>query len=209
MIARILSGIVGLFMLWTCWGWIMDPGMAAAGLAMPLLEGMGGNTQIGDFTSFFFTAGLFACIAAFRAEHVWLYTPISLIGSTAIFRSLAVVTHGSDPFIMAIGIEIVMAAVLILCVYLMKMESTFKLQESDEVSEKEFLPAILLCLFVGFLGVHRFYAGKKVTGLLMIITLGGLGIWVLIDFIMLCLGSFRDIDGRSRKGKLMRVVPNN
>ena len=79
--------------------------------------------QIGDLTSFFFTAGLFACIAAYRAEHVWLYASISLIGSTAIFRSLAVVTHGSDPFIMAIGIEIVMSAVLILCVYLMRKDS--------------------------------------------------------------------------------------
>ena len=123
MIARILSGIIGLFILWNCLGWIIDPGTAAAGLAMPLLEGMGGNTQIGDFTSFLFTAGLFACIGAYRAEHVWLYASISLIGSTAIFRSLAVVTHGSDPFIMAIGIEIVMSAVLILCVYLMRKDS--------------------------------------------------------------------------------------
>ena len=123
MTARILSGIVGLFMLWTCLGWLMDPATAAAGLAMPLIEGMGGNTQIGDFTSFFFTAGLFACIGAYRAEHVWLYAPISLIGSTAIFRSLAVVTHGSEPLTMAIGFEIVMSAVLILCVYLIKKES--------------------------------------------------------------------------------------
>ena len=60
MIARILSGLIGLLMLYTCVGWIMDPATAAAELAMPLLEGMGGNTQIGDFTSFFFTAGVFA-----------------------------------------------------------------------------------------------------------------------------------------------------
>ena len=123
MIARILSGIVGLFMLWTCLGWLMDPSTAAAGLAMPLIEGLGGNTQIGDFTSFFFTAGVFACIGAYRSEHVWLYATISLLGSAAIFRSLAVVTHGSDPLSMAIGFEIVMSAVLILCVYLMKKKS--------------------------------------------------------------------------------------
>ncbi|GIT32506.1 MAG: hypothetical protein Ct9H300mP3_00370 [Gammaproteobacteria bacterium] len=61
MVARILSGIVGLFMLWTCLGGY-GSGNTRAGLAMPLLEGMGGNTQFGDFTSFFFTAGLFACI---------------------------------------------------------------------------------------------------------------------------------------------------
>ena len=123
MLARILSGIIGLFMLYTCVGWLVNPANAAAGLAMPLLEGMGGNTQIGDFTSFFFTAGVFACIGAYRSEHAWLYATISLLGSAAIFRSLAVVTHGSDPLTMAIGFEIVMSAVLILCVYLMKKES--------------------------------------------------------------------------------------
>ena len=123
MVARILSGIVGLFMLWTCLGWLMDPATAAAGLAMPLLEGMGGNTQIGDFTSFFFTAGLFACIGAYRTEYAWLYASISLLGSAAIFRSLAVVAHGSDPLTMAIIFEIIMTAILILSVYLMKKET--------------------------------------------------------------------------------------
>ena len=123
MIARGLSGIVGLIMLYTCVGWIVDPASAAAGLAMPLLEGMGGNTQIGDLTSFFFTAGVFACIGAFRAEHVWLYASISLLGSAAVFRSLAVVAHGSDPLTMAIAVEIIMTAILILCIYLMKKEN--------------------------------------------------------------------------------------
>ena len=123
MVARILSGIVGLFMLWTCLGWLTDPATAAAALAMPLLEGMGGNTQIGDFTSFFFTAGLFACIGAYRAEHAWLYASISLLGSAAVFRSLAVVTHGSEPLTMAIIFEIVMVAFLVISVYLMKKEN--------------------------------------------------------------------------------------
>ena len=123
MVARILSGIVGLFMLWTCLGWLMDPEAAAIGLAMPLLEGMGGNTQIGDFTSFFFTAGLFACIGAYKAEYTWLYASISLLGSAAIFRSLAVVLHGSEPLTQAIVAEIVMVGFLILSVYLMKKET--------------------------------------------------------------------------------------
>ena len=122
MIARGLSGIVGLIMLFTCVRWIVDPASAAAELAMPLLEGMGGNTQIGDLTSFFFTAGVFACIGAFRAEHVWLYASISLLGSAAIFRSLSVVVHGADPLTSAIVGEIVMTVILVFCVYLMKKE---------------------------------------------------------------------------------------
>jgi len=120
MIARILSGLIGALMLLNCLWWILDPSTAAEGLAMPLLVGLESNSQIGDFTSFFFTAGLFACIGAYRAEHVWLYPTISLIGSAALFRSYAVVAHGSEPLVSTIVFEIVMSAILILCVVLMK-----------------------------------------------------------------------------------------
>ena len=77
---------------------------------------------------------------------------------------------------------------------------------SDELSDKEFLPTLLLCLFVGMIGVHRFYVGKIGTGVAMIFTLGGLGIWVLVDFILICIGSFRDIEGRLVK--YQRVIVN-
>ena len=120
MIARILSGLIGALMLLNCLWWILDPATAAEGLAMPLLEGLESNSQIGDFTSFFFTAGLFACIGAYRAEHVWLYPTISLIGSAALFRSYAVIAHGSEPLVSTIVFEIAMSAILILCVVLMK-----------------------------------------------------------------------------------------
>ncbi len=64
-----------------------------------------------------------------------------------------------------------------------------------EKSEKGFVPTLLLCLFLGGLGVHRFYVGKIGTGILMLLTLGGLGIWVLIDLIMIAVGSFKDKKG--------------
>jgi TM2 domain-containing membrane protein YozV len=64
-----------------------------------------------------------------------------------------------------------------------------------EKSEKGFVPAILLCFFLGGLGVHRFYVGKIGTGLLQLFTLGGLGIWALIDFIMIATGNFKDKQG--------------
>jgi TM2 domain-containing membrane protein YozV len=53
----------------------------------------------------------------------------------------------------------------------------------------------LLCFFFGFLGIHRFYMGKIKSGILMILTLGGLGIWSLIDLILAMSGRFHDKNG--------------
>ncbi|MFC3914673.1 NINE protein [Pseudaeromonas sharmana] len=69
-------------------------------------------------------------------------------------------------------------------------------QSSSNVSEKKILPAFLLCFFLGMFGAHRFYVGKIGTGILQILTLGGLGIWSLIDFIMIIIGSFSDKNGK-------------
>ncbi|MDH5785824.1 MAG: TM2 domain-containing protein [Chromatiales bacterium] len=63
------------------------------------------------------------------------------------------------------------------------------------MSEKKILPAFLLCFFLGMFGAHRFYVGKIGTAILQIVTLGGLGIWVLIDWIMIMIGSFTDKEG--------------
>jgi len=66
-------------------------------------------------------------------------------------------------------------------------------------SEKGFVPTLLLCFFLGGLGVHRFYVGKVGTGILQLLTLGGLGIWTIVDFIMIVVGSFTDSEGRPIK----------
>ena len=64
-----------------------------------------------------------------------------------------------------------------------------------EKSDKNFVATLLLCLLLGGFGIHRFYVGKIGTGILQIITFGGLGVWVLIDLIMIAIGKFNDKSG--------------
>lgn len=70
-----------------------------------------------------------------------------------------------------------------------------KPSHSLSVTQKRILPAAILCFFLGWLGVHRFYVGKIGTGILQLLTFGGFGIWAFIDFIMIVVGSFRDSEG--------------
>jgi hypothetical protein len=67
---------------------------------------------------------------------------------------------------------------------------------ADGPSDKSRTVALLLAFFLGVFGGHRFYAGRPETGALMLITLGGLGLWWLYDLILVAAGGFRDGDNR-------------
>ena len=67
--------------------------------------------------------------------------------------------------------------------------------QTEQKSDKSFVAMILLCFFIGTFGAHRFYTGKIGTGILMLLTLGGFGIWTLIDLIIIVTGNFKDKDG--------------
>jgi hypothetical protein len=62
-------------------------------------------------------------------------------------------------------------------------------------SQKDWLTAVLLAFFVGFLGIDRFYLGYTTYGVLKLLTLGGCGIWALIDLILITMGKVTDSDG--------------
>ena len=70
------------------------------------------------------------------------------------------------------------------------------LNSSTTTSTTDWLTLFLLTFFVGVLGVHRFYIGKIGTGFLMLLTLGGLGVWFLVDLILVVTGQFTNKDGQ-------------
>jgi TM2 domain/Protein of unknown function (DUF2510) len=65
------------------------------------------------------------------------------------------------------------------------------------LSDKSKLVAGLLQLFIGTLGIGRFYLGYSTIGVLQLVTLGGCGFWSLIDAIMILMGNVPDAQGRT------------
>ena len=72
------------------------------------------------------------------------------------------------------------------------------------ISQKSWLAALLLSIFLGELAIDRFYLGKIGTGILKLVTLGGLGIWWLIDLIIIAVGAMRD-----KQGLLVKHIPGH
>jgi len=72
----------------------------------------------------------------------------------------------------------------------------------EAVSPKSWVVTLLLSLLTGGLGGHRFYVGKIGTGILMLITCGGVGVWAIIDLIVVIMGNFKDSDGLPIKNQV-------
>lgn len=64
------------------------------------------------------------------------------------------------------------------------------------MSDKSFVVTLLLAIFLGTLGIHRFYVGKIWTGILWLLTGGLLGIGMIVDVIVIAVGNFTDKEGK-------------
>ncbi len=67
-------------------------------------------------------------------------------------------------------------------------------------SSRSYIVTLLLSLFLGALGIHRFYTGYIWIGIIQLLTSGGFGLWALIDLISLALNKYVDADGQELEG---------
>ena len=112
-VLRIVAGLVGILFLLNGLQWIISPANVAESLGMPLLEGVGLSTQIGDLGSFFITVGAMSLIGAISTTRHWFYAPSMLLLVAALYRTLSTLLYGA-PFVMsAIVVEVSVGLFLI------------------------------------------------------------------------------------------------
>ena len=112
-VLRVIAGLVGILFFLNGLQWIISPANVAASLGMPLLDGVGLSTQIGDLGSFFITVGAMTLIGAITTTRHWFYAPSMLLLVAALYRTLSTILYGA-PFVMsAIVVEISIGLFLI------------------------------------------------------------------------------------------------
>lgn len=109
---RIATALLGALFALQGLGWLAVPRRAAEGLGMPLLDGLGRSTQIGDFTSFFLVAGVLMLAGSRPGSAHLLAVPGALLAMAAVARTLAWALHGAEFAAAFIAIEAAAAALL-------------------------------------------------------------------------------------------------
>ena len=109
---RIATMLLGALFMLQGLVWILDPGRAAAGLGMSLLDGVARSTQIGDLSALFLTGGATMLVGARPGRARLLYVPMGLFGAAAVGRTLAWVLQGAAFATTFIVIEVALVVLL-------------------------------------------------------------------------------------------------
>ncbi len=108
-VLRVIVALPGILFVVTGLRWLVDPSAAAAQFGMPLLDGVGRSSQIGDMSGFFLTLGIVILIALITSKRSWYYPAIMLLVITAIGRVLAWLVHDAALAVDMIAPEVIIA----------------------------------------------------------------------------------------------------
>ena len=112
-ILRAIVCIPAIIFIVTGLQFILDPAAAVKQFGMPLLDGVGRSSQIGDMAGFFLTCGLCVLIAVSTGKRVWFYPAAMLTSITAMGRILAWLLHDAALAINLIAPEIIFTALFL------------------------------------------------------------------------------------------------
>jgi hypothetical protein len=110
---RLAIRVLGAVFLVQGIGWLVDPARVAAGLGMPLLDGLARSTQVGDLSAFFLVAGATMLLGSRPGRSDLLYVPAALVGGAAVTRTLAWAFQGAAFAALFIAVEVAVAATMV------------------------------------------------------------------------------------------------
>jgi hypothetical protein len=122
-IYRVLATLPGFLMGMNAIGWLTRPEETAKSLGMPLLEGVGRSTQIGDVGALFVGVTILVFWGAFRSQVHWLYSAALFLACAAVIRTIAALAHGATMATQFIVVEVILTIWLVLFAYLIDKEA--------------------------------------------------------------------------------------
>jgi hypothetical protein len=112
-VLRVIVALPAILFIVTGLRWLVAPAPVAAEFGMPLLDGVGRSSQIGDLSAFFLTLGMLILIALITSKRSWYYPPIMLLVFTAIGRIVAWLIHDAALAVNLIAPEVIVACLLL------------------------------------------------------------------------------------------------
>ncbi len=123
-ILKIITALPALLFIVIGLRWLLGPADVAAKFGMPLLDGLGGSTQIGDLGAFFLGCGLMVLFGLVTEKREWLYAATLLVAFAAVFRTAAWLLHDLPFAAPQVTIEVVMAVLLLFTASRLKPQLT-------------------------------------------------------------------------------------
>ena len=112
-VLRVIVALPAILFLVIGLRWLVAPAGVAGEFGMPLLDGLGRSTQIGDLAAFFIGVGAMILLGLLTGHKTWFLAPAMLLALTAVFRVLAWALHDASFAAAQIAVEVVVAGLLV------------------------------------------------------------------------------------------------